>query len=320
MNVISFIQYAEICSICFMRMRALLRNFNCPSCKTLLEQVVCSGDANKKFEDFQIWGESCGPDHQYDQKSQMFFPKDYYRTRIEPLWSCKCKMCPLVKRDLKGLRIHVSSDHNLQICSLCVEHRQSFPSEHKYYTKAEYEKHLRVGDGDGSQGHPYCEFCRKRYFDKTALFTHLMQDHYSCHICAKLGVQYKYYSDYETLEEHFRGEHFLCSEPECLMKKFVVFADAIDLQAHGLQFHPCSQVNTFHYCCVVAILLLDKRFSLSIYLLFFSVEFVCFVMCLNRNCRSIETFQYTSRSEEPLMISNLLPNLTSQRAEMKTMH
>jgi hypothetical protein len=235
----------DVCSICFIRIRALQRNLTCPTCKTDLEQIVCSTDASKSFSQFSIWGNSCGSDYEYDQKSQMHFPKQYFRDKIEPLWTCKCKVCGAARRDIKSLRGHVNGDHNLHMCLLCLENRQLFPSEFCYYTQAEYEKHLRCGDNDGSEGHPFCEFCRKRYFDKTALFLHLVKDHYSCHICAKLGIQYKYYADYSTLETHFRTEHFLCEDPGCIEKRFVVFANSIDLTGHQFQWHPGSQVCHF---------------------------------------------------------------------------
>lgn len=234
----------DVCSICFLRMRAIQRNFNCPSCKSNLENLVCSSSPDLDFGDFQIWGESAGPDLVLDHKSRMFFPKDYYRSKVESLWVCKCKLCGQSKRDIKGLRAHVNGDHNLQICQLCVENRESFPSEHIYYTQAEYEIHLRSGGSDGSEGHPFCEFCRKRYFDKTSLFVHLSKDHYTCHICSKQGIQYKYYKDYDALEKHFRSDHFLCEDSTCIAKKFIVFPNSIDLASHAFQWHPLSQVRS----------------------------------------------------------------------------
>lgn len=234
--------HSDICSICYLRMRALQRVMHCPSCKASADHVVCSPKGDEAFDNFQIWGDSCG-DLILDQRGQMFFPRDYHRHKVEPLWSLKCKTCKQSKRDLKALRSHVKQEHNLQLCLLCIENRQSFPVEHKYYTVKEYENHLKKGDGDGSEGHPNCEFCRKRFFDKTALFTHLYQDHFTCHICQRQGVQHTYYSTYETLEAHFRDEHYLCEDPECLAKRFIVFANSIDFAGHNMQWHPFSQIN-----------------------------------------------------------------------------
>lgn len=49
--------------------------------------------------------------------------------------------------------------------------------------------------------------------------------------------QQQYYEDYNSLELHFRHEHFLCSDQECLDKKFVVFESEMDLKAHQLEVH-----------------------------------------------------------------------------------
>jgi E3 ubiquitin-protein ligase ZNF598 len=89
------------------------------------------------------------------------------------------------------------AEHNIHLCMLCVENKQSFPSEQKTYTQAEYERHLRKGDNDGSEGHPSCEFCRKRFYDKTELFVHLTREHFTCHICEKEGIKFKYYDKYK---------------------------------------------------------------------------------------------------------------------------
>ena len=198
-------------------MRSLQRNFQCPSCKAQLDKVICSKSKDCDFNDFTLWGDSIGPDFTYDERGQMFFPNDYYKLHVSSLWMCKCQICHQVRRDLKGLRTHVKQEHTQEICQLCIDNRHHFPSEHKYHTQSGYEVHLRKGDGDGMEGHPICEFCRKRYFDRTSLFTHLMKDHFSCHICEKAGVKHKYYASYDTLETHFRQSHHLCEERSCLV-------------------------------------------------------------------------------------------------------
>lgn len=130
------------------------------------------------------------------------------------------------------------ADHKLQMCLLCIEHKHAFPSEQRIYSQAEYENHLRRGDKDGSEGHPSCEFCKQRYYDKTALFVHLERDHFKCHICEKLGIQFRYYSDYANLEDHFRTDHVICEEPACIQKRFVVFANELEYTSHLINYHP----------------------------------------------------------------------------------
>lgn len=219
----------------------------CPTCKSNLEHIICVAQDNDSLQtvwtDYSIWGDSCGPDFTLDPRSQMFFPKQYYRTKVESLWTCKCHLCGAVKRDMKALRTHYQAEHSLHLCELCIEHKQSFPSEQKVYTQHEYETHLRKGDNDGSEGHPKCEFCRKRYYDKTALFLHLSKDHYSCHLCEKMGIQFKYYAEYGNLETHYRKDHYLCEDPSCLEKKFIAFGNQFDLTTHTMQWHPLANIS-----------------------------------------------------------------------------
>jgi hypothetical protein len=231
----------NICSFCFLRMRALQKNFSCPTCKRDLEHVICCEKKDATFGEFTMWGDSIGEDFILDQKSRMFLPKNYTKNVVDPLWVCKCNTCPQVRRDLKSLRGHLTAEHNLQLCMLCAENKQAFPSEQKIYTQAQYEKHLKKGDGDGSSGHPNCEFCRKRFYDSTALFVHLNKDHYTCHLCDKAGIKFKYYNNYKDVESHYRKDHYLCEERACLEKQFMAFANEIDLAAHNMTWHPSLQ-------------------------------------------------------------------------------
>lgn len=157
----------------------------------------------------------------------------------------KCTVCSQIKRDSETLRKHVMSDHNMIMCMLCIDHLKCFPAEFQIYESKDYESHVRFGDKFGSQGHPNCEFCKKRYFDKTELFMHLHVDHFTCHICEKNGIYYKYYENYNCLENHFRREHCLCEEPSCLERKYIVFSNEIDMANHRRQWHPQLQVSFF---------------------------------------------------------------------------
>lgn len=233
----------DLCSLCTLRIRALHRNQNCITCKKELPYIICPPITESKFDDFTFWGESIGPEFVLDQKSQMFFPVQYYKDKVQKLWIHKCSICSHIFRDMNTLRKHVTAEHNMHICSHCVENKHDFPAEQRIYTQKQYETHLREGDQDGSQGHPNCEFCKKRYYDSTALFFHLNKDHYNCHLCEKSGIKFKYYKDYRHLEDHFRKAHLLCDDPACLAKKFIVFDNEIDMEVHNRKYHPTFAVK-----------------------------------------------------------------------------
>eukprot|EP00598_Pedospumella_elongata_P004227 CAMPEP_0184975244 /NCGR_PEP_ID=MMETSP1098-20130426/6553_1 /TAXON_ID=89044 /ORGANISM="Spumella elongata, Strain CCAP 955/1" /LENGTH=718 /DNA_ID=CAMNT_0027497959 /DNA_START=58 /DNA_END=2214 /DNA_ORIENTATION=+ len=243
MSCLSVCGHNNMCSLCTLRIRALHRNVHCVTCKRELEHVICTEKPDAKFEDYPIWGDSIGSEFVLDQKSQMFFPTQYHKDVIQKLWIHKCKVCNRTFRDMKSLRAHVNGEHNMHICLHCVENKHDFPAEQKVYTQKQYETHLREGDQDGSQGHPNCEFCRKRYYDTTALFVHLSKDHYTCHLCEKADIKFKYYNDYKCLEEHFAKAHILCDDPACLAKKFIVFDNEIDYEVHNRKYHPTFTVK-----------------------------------------------------------------------------
>lgn len=102
---------------------------------------------------------------------------------------------------------------------------------------------MKKGGNDGCEGHPNCEFCKKRFYDKLALFVHLQKDHFTCHICDKRGIKYKYFAGYHSLEKHFRSDHLICEEKVCIDKKFIVFADEFGLMAHNIECHPHLHVR-----------------------------------------------------------------------------
>ena len=130
---------------------------------------------------------------------------------------------------------------------LCTRHKKVFTHEHELFTKEQIRKHERFGDDhpgavdqSGFRGHPECGFCRQRFYSDDELYVHCRNKHERCHICESQaqGRQQPYYLNYDALEEHFRKDHYLCADKECLEKKFVVFSSAMDLKAHQIEVHP----------------------------------------------------------------------------------
>eukprot|EP01033_Poteriospumella_lacustris_P003081 gene3079-2257_t len=168
----------------------------------------------------------------------MFFPTEYFQHNIAKLRQYSCRLCHQTRRDFKQLKGHYFGEHQRHLCQLCHDHKQIFPAELVCYDQAAYERHIRHGDGDGSVGHPNCEFCRTRFYDSHALFIHLSREHYTCHICEQMGHKFKYFHSYQHLETHFRKDHIICEDPACLERRFVVFGNEFDFAAHTRQYHP----------------------------------------------------------------------------------
>ncbi|CAI5733428.1 unnamed protein product [Peronospora farinosa] len=239
-NTVGVCNHPGCCSICALRLRQLLGQTTCVMCKTDMPRVVCVTSEEQSFDSFQDWGDNIGPAHVFDDASAMFFLKEDYVKRIRKLRDPWCKKCGKKFTTVASLRTHVLDVHGLQYCNTCLEHKKVFLEELELFTKDQVKTHSTKGmPREGFMGHPKCDFCFSRFYSTTELYDHLRKNHFECDICLyQLHVQNRYYKDYNDLENHFRADHFLCEERECLAKKFVVFKTHLDLQAHLTVDHP----------------------------------------------------------------------------------
>uniref|UniRef100_K3W8I5 C2H2-type domain-containing protein n=1 Tax=Globisporangium ultimum (strain ATCC 200006 / CBS 805.95 / DAOM BR144) TaxID=431595 RepID=K3W8I5_GLOUD len=232
------------CSLCALRMRQLLGTTSCVMCKTDLPRVICVESESESFHSFQDWGDNIGPTHVFDEASGMFFLKADF-PNLHKLRDPVCKKCGKNFATVTALKTHLMDVHQLQHCGICLEHKKVFLGEQELYTKDQLKRHNTKGNlKEGFSGHPRCDFCFSRFYSTTELYDHLHKNHFECDICLhSMNIQNRYYKDYNDLENHFRAEHFLCEEPICLRKKFVVFKSHLDLQAHMTKEHPHIKVS-----------------------------------------------------------------------------
>ena len=160
-------------------------------------------------------------------------------------YNCPDLSCDVACLGWPDLHRHVRNIHHKKMCDLCTRNKKVFTHEHELFTDKELERHMKKGDDNpgaidqsGFRGHPLCGFCGERFYGDDELYVHCRAKHERCFICDRRnGTRPQYYLNYDTLEQHFKKDHFLCSERECLEKKFVVFPSEIDLKAHQLQEH-----------------------------------------------------------------------------------
>ena len=232
------------CHICALRLRALYKTRACAHCRTEAKFVIFTDDATKRYEDyveadFQETDEVLGI--RYEQT------EIHSDTLLLLRYNCPDESCDIACRGWPDLHRHVRSVHHKVLCDLCTRNKKVFTHEHELFTQQDLKKHEKFGDDhpgavdqSGFKGHPECGFCRQRFYGDDELYAHCRDKHEKCHICDRRNParQQQYYVDYDSLEQHFRKDHFLCPDQECLDKKFVVFESEMDLKAHQLEAHP----------------------------------------------------------------------------------
>ncbi|XP_024531658.1 E3 ubiquitin-protein ligase ZNF598 isoform X2 [Selaginella moellendorffii] len=259
--------HREVCATCTARLRVVLDDKRCCICKQECPFVFVTkalGDYTKVVSDFS----SLSTGHQsgnlwFEADIGAYFDDEDEYKRIKAMCRLQCKVCEAataatppvngavraghVFRNLDTLRRHIFSAHRLIMCSLCLEGRKVFIQDQKLYTKPQLERHSSRGDSvvDGNEeerggftGHPMCAFCTRRFYSDNELYHHMSTEHFTCHLCQRLRPgQFDYYENYDDLESHFRNEHALCEDPDCLAKKFVVFASEQELKVHNAKEH-----------------------------------------------------------------------------------
>jgi hypothetical protein len=197
----------DICALCHIRLRRLHEDKRCPICKADNSTLVVDADdadgSHKSFEDYEIWGNELGSNYTFQEDLGMFFPVQYYKESVLPLFSLQCgvRNCPFKNVEdtfvpasttcvvassskgsagkhtekkrlggIKALKEHLKVEHGLVLCQLCVEGKRDFVSNLPRFTPSQLNNHLARGDGteSGFKGHPLCNFCKpKRFYDLT---------------------------------------------------------------------------------------------------------------------------------------------------------
>ncbi|KIW03400.1 uncharacterized protein PV09_05605 [Verruconis gallopava] len=232
------------CHVCALRMRALFRTKTCLHCRTNSDFVIFTDEHEKRYDEFQD-SELSSIDVGLGIKFET--PEIQDDTIFLLRYNCPDRECTVACLGWPDLHRHVRSVHHKVMCDLCTRNKKAFTHEHELFTQSELKKHERFGDDHpgaidqtGFKGHPECGFCRQRFYGDDELYAHCRDHHEKCHICDRRdeGRRPQYYVDYNSLEMHFRKDHFLCPDRECLEKKFVVFGSEMDLKAHQIQEHP----------------------------------------------------------------------------------
>ena len=210
--------------------------------KTSAPFVIFTDDATKRFEEYTD-ADITSTD---DNIGIKYVNEDIVGDTVLLLrYNCPDPDCDFAGLGWPDLHRHVRSAHHKKMCDLCTRNKKVFTHEHEMFTEKALGEHMRRGDDKpgavdqtGFKGHPLCSFCGERFYDDDKLYEHCRNKHERCFICDRQDSRRPhYYLDYNALEDHFKRDHFLCSDRECLEKKFVVFGSELDLKAHQLSEH-----------------------------------------------------------------------------------
>ncbi|KFZ14638.1 hypothetical protein V502_05979 [Pseudogymnoascus sp. VKM F-4520 (FW-2644)] len=230
------------CHICALRMRALYKTKDCAHCRTEAPYVIFTDDATKRFEDYAE-RDFASTDHNIGIKYQT--QEVMGDSLILLHYNCPEPTCDIACRAWPELHRHVKGTHHKKMCDLCTRHKKVFTHEHDLFTDKELQLHMSKGDDNpgakdqsGFKGHPLCSFCGQRFYGDDELYVHCRQKHERCFLCDRADSRNPhYYVNYESLEAHFKKDHYMCMERECQEKKFIVFSSEMDLKAHQLEDH-----------------------------------------------------------------------------------
>jgi hypothetical protein len=147
-------------------------------------------------------------------------PKHYKEMEIKRSFTCPIKKCAsnVSARfaTQSALAKHLSKEHQLYICHLCLDNRPLFISEHKLMNDAQLKKHMKEktgsltgAGGDKTGGHPLCQFCKSHFYDSLALYNHMVDEHHTCHLCP-VQYQHRFYDGMYDITKHWRDNHIIC--------------------------------------------------------------------------------------------------------------
>ena len=159
-----------------------------------LQLPICTTEIDKVIISDELIPFCCLTNTKLFKERGNKYPKAAYvftLKRLEDLFyevlAPKCPICVdrLPDKTINETNKHMQEKHNVQFCGLCLTHDHQFYSEFSYYTKQELTMHKEVGEGKNTshKGHPQCQICWHRFYDKDHLYKHMRKDHLFCHIC-----------------------------------------------------------------------------------------------------------------------------------------
>lgn len=215
----------KICVTCGVRLIFLYSNPSCPLCKQESSKPVV-----------KMLGVKDTP-CEYLEDNNVTYQNETCKSKVKAMLLLKCCTCGYKAKNKYDLNKHYKS-HSLFLCNECFEHKKEFWWEFKTYKVSELKSH-KNGKllENGFKGHVFCVHCNIFLYDEQSAIRHCNLTHVQCTICDILGNKYKYYKSFKELEQHYRNDHYCCTNKLCIQNKCYAFPYKTELLEHLTRFH-----------------------------------------------------------------------------------
>jgi len=246
--------HVEVCWVCAVRLRALLKDVRCPVCTDELPEVTL---VTNSVVDTRT--SSSGVPLR-EQRFGVLCASSEIRVEVEQLFDYTCHYSTCGKSSasafttLADLKKHLLEFHKRQFCETCLIGRNVFLCEQLLYDPEDVKRHHQEGDGAYTIGkalppvarHAYCKFCRRAFFSQEDLLMHMHKRHHICKLCDRIGRRGHFYCDFSYLSLHYEEQHHVCMHEDCKRGSYnlVAFENQDDLRIHELTEHrPASSIG-----------------------------------------------------------------------------
>lgn len=179
------------------------------------------------------------------KKLDCYFSSSKDMHLFESKLKLSCSICRKIFSSIKLLKEHAKEKHSKSYCSTCLSKRKVFCYEQRLYSTDELALHWKNGDpAVNNEGalpvHIKCNLCNHYCYDREDYCRHMQLSHQCCQLCKRRGREV-WLRDVNKLIEHFRNDHLVCDNPECLSNPLEnVFENEIDLQGHIFRCHSAN--------------------------------------------------------------------------------
>ena len=141
-------------------------------CKAELDVIIYTSDTTRSFEAFdqsKLGGHT---------QSKALCAEKSTLALVKSFFDIVCPKCKprRVLRSKKELSSHLTREHDLYLCGVCLRDRPVFLSEQVCMSKADLTVHMLKGDSQTHmKGHPKCRFCNEHYYGDDQLYAHMKE-------------------------------------------------------------------------------------------------------------------------------------------------